>query len=237
MIKLPIFRYHHVSKSIDPSSVKGMQVRTEDFDRQMYLLSRNGFRCLSLADAMDNWQKGVPQPDRSFVLTFDDGYIDNFENASSILKKFKFAATIFVTVKPVEDGVNDYLSWQTMRELSRESFSFGSHTLTHPKLSSLDSSTIIRELDESKKIIEDRLGLAVDMLAYPYGDSDERVQKIARETGYRAACGMTWGQVGSFNLWRVPIYEYESEPAFCLKAFGMYYPYTWLREYAHKLRK
>jgi peptidoglycan/xylan/chitin deacetylase (PgdA/CDA1 family) len=236
MIRLPIFRYHHVSELIG-SSVKGMQVFPDEFEQQMRFLSQKGFRCLGLSEVVDNWQQGKPQPDHSFVLTFDDGYIDNFENVSPILKKFGFTATIFVVVKPVEDGNKDYLSWQEMRELAQNPFTFGSHTLTHPRLSSQDHRTIERELDESKKIIEDRLGQPVDMLAYPYGDSNERIQEIACRIGYRAACGMTWGHITAFNLWRVPIYEHESKPNFYWKVYGGYYTYTWMKEETYIGRK
>jgi peptidoglycan/xylan/chitin deacetylase (PgdA/CDA1 family) len=221
--------YHHVSDSLSPS-LKKMHVSLNKFEQQMRFLSQKGFRCLSLSDAITNWQQDKPQPERSFVLTFDEGYIDTYENASPILRKFGFTATIFVVVKPVEDGNKGYLSWQEMRELAQNHFTFGSHTLTHPRLTKLDNMTIMQELYESKKIIEDRLGLPVDLLAYPYGDSNERIQIMACEVGYRAACGVTTGNWTPLNLWRVPIVECESEPTFYWKANGGYYAYNWLKE-------
>jgi peptidoglycan/xylan/chitin deacetylase (PgdA/CDA1 family) len=170
-------------------------------------------------------------------LTFDDGYIDNFENASPILNKFGFTATIFVVVKPVEDGAKGYLSWQKMRELAQNPFTFGSHTLTHPRLPKLDNRTIERELGESKKIIEDRLGKPVEMFAYPYGESDERIRDMAGQAGYRAAFGVNTGKFGPFNIWRVPVFEDESDMDFYWKTRGIYHAYTWLREETYFGRK
>ena len=227
MIKLPIFVYHHVSESLHHSS-KNMQVSPDEFEQQMYFLSQKGFRCLSLSEVITNWQKGKPQPERSFVLTFDDGYIDYYDNALPILEKFGFTATIFVVVKPIEEGNKRFLSWQEIRELAQKHFTFGSHTLTYPRLRSLDNRTIKLELNELKNILEERLGKLVELLAYPYGELNERIQDMACKSGYLAACGVTVGNLSQFNLWRVPVKEHESEPTFFWKAYGWYYPYTWL---------
>jgi peptidoglycan/xylan/chitin deacetylase (PgdA/CDA1 family) len=228
MIIPPIFMYHHVSESSHHSS-KILQVSIRKFEKQMHFLFQKGFHCLSLSEVISNWQQRKHQPERSFVLTFDDGYIDNHMNASPILKKYGFSATIFVVVKPVEDGNKSYLSWQEMRELAQNNFTFGSHTMTHPRLPDLDDKTIKRELDESKNIIEDRLGLPVNLLAYPYGESNERIQDMACEAGYHAAFGVTNGYLRLFNLWRVPVKEHESKLTFYLKAYGMYSVRTWLK--------
>jgi peptidoglycan/xylan/chitin deacetylase (PgdA/CDA1 family) len=230
MISVPIFVYHHITETPGPSTKYKYQITSDLFERQMIFLFQKGFRCLSLSEVVANWQEGKPQPKHSFVLTFDDGYIDNFENASPILKKFGFTATIFVVVKPVEDSISGYLSWQKMRELDQHPFSFGSHTLTHPSLPKLDNHTIERELGESKKIIEDRLGKAVEMFAYPYGESNERIRDLASQAGYRAAFGVNTGKFGLFNLWRVPVFENESDMSFYWKSRGIYNTYTWLRE-------
>jgi peptidoglycan/xylan/chitin deacetylase (PgdA/CDA1 family) len=227
MIRLPILRYHHVVESLG-LPVKDMGVSPNKFEQQMSFLSQKGYRCLNLSDVIANLQEGNPQPERSFVLTFDDGYFDIYENAFPVLKKFGFNATVFVVAEPVEDSIKGYLSWQQMRELTQNQFTFGSHTLTHPRLPSLDTKTIGRELDESKKVIEDRLGEPVDLLAYPYGESNERIRDMAHEIGYHAACGMTWGQWGLFNLWRAPVYEHDNSLTFHWKANGGYSSYNLL---------
>jgi peptidoglycan/xylan/chitin deacetylase (PgdA/CDA1 family) len=240
MNALPIFMYHHVSESSQAKSSENMWISPNHFEKQMFFLYQNGFRCLSLLEVVTNWRERKPQPQHSFVLTFDDGFVDNYENALPILKKFGFSPTVFVVVKRVEDGNQYYLSWQEMRELAQNNFILGSHTLNHQKLSFLDTMTIKHELRESKKIIEDRLGLPVDLLAYPFGDSNEHIQDAAYEAGYLAACGVGVGPLSLFNLWRVPVHEQDSEATFYWKAIGGYYTYTWLREmtcFGRKMRE
>jgi peptidoglycan/xylan/chitin deacetylase (PgdA/CDA1 family) len=237
MSKLPILMYHHVSESFQGISAGNMLISPGTFEKQMFFLHQKGYRCLSLLEVVHNWLERKPQPKHSFVLTFDDGWADNYENALPILKKFGFSSTVFVVVKQVEDGNKHYLSWQEMRELAENDFTFGSHTLTHPMLSKLDSVTIRHELQESKRIIEDRLGLPVHLLAYPWGDANEHIQDVACVAGYLAACGVGVGPSGLFNLWRVPVNEHDNELTFHWKALGGYYAYTWLREMTYLGRK
>jgi peptidoglycan/xylan/chitin deacetylase (PgdA/CDA1 family) len=232
MSKLPIFMYHHVSDSLYGAS-KSTLISPDNFERQMSYLFKKGFHCLTLSETVSNFQAGKPQPERSFVLTLDDGYVDNYEWAYPILKKFGFSATIFLVVKPVEERNSHYLSWREIRELSQNNFTFGSHTLTHSRLSRLDEAAIQRELLESKKVIEDRVGLPVDLLAYPYGDSDDRVQDLACKNGYQAACGVDEGTLTLFNLWRVPINEDENDLTFYWKTCGGFHTYTWFREHTY----
>ena len=125
MIRVPIFVYHHITETPGPSTKYKYQITSDLFEHQMHFLFQEGFRCMSLSEVVTNWQEGKLQPEHSFALTFDDGYLDNFENASPILKKFGFKATIFVVVKRVEDGITGYLSWQKMRDLADERFGNG----------------------------------------------------------------------------------------------------------------
>jgi peptidoglycan/xylan/chitin deacetylase (PgdA/CDA1 family) len=229
MIKLPIFMYHHISESYAHGSPKYMHISPDHFEQQMVFLDQKGFRCLSLADVVTRWQGGKPQPEHSFVLTFDDGYADIYKNCLPILKKIGGSATVFVVVKKVEEGENRFLSWQEIKELAQNNFTIGSHTMTHPRLRNLNSISIERELSDSKKIIEDRLGLPVDLLAYPYGETNELIQDIACKVGYHAACGVNEGHLTPFNLWRVPIKEHERELILYWKACGGYYASTWFR--------
>jgi peptidoglycan/xylan/chitin deacetylase (PgdA/CDA1 family) len=236
MIRLPIFMYHHVSESLGLSE-KGLEVFPNEFEQQMRFLFQKGFRCLSLSEVITNWQQGKTQPKRSFVLTFDDGYFDFYENALPILKDFGFTATIFVVVDRIENGNKEYLSWQNIKELTDENFIIGSHTLTHPRLCSLQIETITHELFRSKEIIEDKLGKPVSLLAYPYGESNESVQDIASKSGYQAAFGINIRDLSQFNLWRVPVKKHESKRSFSWKAHGGYYFYTCLLTQTHMGRK
>ena len=230
MINLPIFYYHHISNSSQVNSLPNMYVSPDQFDQQMFFFKKMGFHCLSLSEVITNHLLNKLQPENSFVLTFDDGNEDIYEYAIPILKKYGFVATIFVVAQFVKGNYKNYLSWQKLRELAQNNFTIGSHTFTHSRLSSLDSSVVKYELNESKKVIEDQLGLSVDLLAYPYGYSNEIVRRIARESGYRAALGTSLGKWSLYNLWRIPVKERENKLIHYLKARGIYYLFISFRE-------
>jgi peptidoglycan/xylan/chitin deacetylase (PgdA/CDA1 family) len=227
--------YHHVAEKISGEILYGeeysdMVISPGQFEKQMAYLRQNGFTCLSLSEAVHNWQTGQEQPDRSFVLTFDDAYINIYKNVLPILKANNFVATVFVITRPVEKGNRQYLSWAEMRELAQQNFSFGSHTVSHPNLSNLDDVSALRELQDSKQMLEDRLGLPVDLLAFPYGSSNKQIQNLAAGCGYQAACGTTRGHWSLHNLWRIQLKANENRLALALKTNGGYYTSYWLRE-------
>lgn len=222
MVTPPILMFHHVLDSSRSYAPKYMWISPSRFERFMLILHRKEFHCMSLSDLVDGWPHSTRQLHRAFVLTFDDAYLDVHRNALPLLWKLGFSATIFVIAQPVEQGNKRYLSWRDMRELERKNITFGSHTLTHPRLGSLNAKEVKHELLQSKQMIEDRLSVPVDLLAYPYGDSSVQIQEIARECGYRAACGVTLGHCSLFNLWRVPISEQDSNLALWLKSHGGY---------------
>jgi peptidoglycan/xylan/chitin deacetylase (PgdA/CDA1 family) len=178
------------------------------FEQHMAYLHRKGYHCLSLDQALRDVQ---PYPHKSFVLTFDDGYLDLYSTAWPILDRFGFTATCFLVAGRAgrhadwdgtpEDDVT-LLSWEEVRELSRSGFTFGSHTLTHPCLTRLDHEVATSEVQVSKMIIEDQLGIPVTLFSYPYGRSDARLQEIVAASGYLAACGVDRGHWNLFNLWR-----------------------------------
>lgn len=230
MIRLPVFYYHHVSNSVQKNYSPKFCISPDFFEKQMFLLYKKGFQCLSLSEVVSSLVLNRAIPTHSFALTFDDGYDDTFEFVFLVLKKYGFFATIFVIAKSVNDNNRCYLSWKELSELVYHGFSIGSHTSNHSKLTSLNNRTIKFELQESKKIIEDRLDLPVTLFAYPFGDFNERVKRIVRESGYLGACGIGRGQWSLYNLWRIPVYENDSKLTFYFKVYGVYNFKTWLRE-------
>lgn len=182
-----------------------------DFESQMRYLSEE-YNPISLETAAQHIQDGTSLPSRAIVVTFDDGYRDNYENAYPIVKKYNIPATVFLTTGFVGTGElpawerGHYagekplmLSWKQVREMSDSGISFGSHTLTHPFLTRIPRRQVLKEIHVSKDLIEQQIGKPVRTFAYPSGDFDSEVKGIVREAGYSAAVTTVSGCNGAYD--------------------------------------
>lgn len=237
---IPIFMYHQVGPIPEQHDPLGLATPPQQFERQMAYLYQKGYQCLSLGEAVYRLRTGQNQPEKSFVITFDDGYEDLYSTVWPILDKFGFTATIFLVAERVggesdwegQNGVSagPLLSWGQIQELAARGFTFGSHTLTHPRLTSLEEKEAIRQLRHSKLILEDHLEVAVELFSYPYSDRSPHIQELVARSGYRAACGGDRGEWGLFNLWRAQCGRSENLLSFALKAKGWHEHFIRLHE-------
>lgn len=195
--RLPILMYHRVANKGNPG-LDPYRVTPEQFDMQMRYLADNGYHGITL----DAWQRSTDRcrgvPGRAVLITFDDGYVDFREHAWPILQKYGFPATVFVVPGLVgKDAEWDsrfgppapLMNWDQIRELVAEGVQIGSHTMTHPLLTTLSHDEVASEALMSKTEIEQQIGHAVDTIAYPYGDHSEIVERIFEDNGY--AVGVT----------------------------------------------
>jgi peptidoglycan/xylan/chitin deacetylase (PgdA/CDA1 family) len=145
------------------------------------------------------------------AITFDDGYLDNYDYAFPLLMKHGLSATFFVTVGLLErdsevierfqllrqTGTEETepMTWQQAREMIEAGMELGAHTYSHPNLASLGHSQLEWELKEAKELMEKRIRQRVDGLAYPFGKPRRHFNaltlEMVREAGYQyamAAC-------------------------------------------------
>lgn len=174
--------YHQID---EPDSRSSLKVAPKSFQRQVDWLERRAFRFLSLDEVID--QKGLTSVwDRVVALSFDDGFRDNYEHAFPRLLRQKRSAALFIVVEWV--GRNGFLNWSEIRELSENGVIIGSHSLTHRWLPHIkDQDELKREIFDSKKQIEDKIGKPVSHFCYPVGGVDAEVSDLVAEAGYRAA--------------------------------------------------
>lgn len=232
--RIPILMYHSIDQPAD-SREREICLPLAVFERQMEFLHLEGYTPFSL-DLLAEVLAGKGElPFRPVVITFDDGYADNLATALPVLQRYGFPATVFV-VSGFVGGSNAWhtaegmpqrrlLSWDEVRELHRAGVVVGSHTVTHRRLPQLASAEALEEIEESKRVLEERLGAPVNHFSYPYGEMDGAVAAMVREAGYRSACttmsGFNGVDADPFALRRLDIYGTDTLPRFVRKlAYG-----------------
>jgi peptidoglycan/xylan/chitin deacetylase (PgdA/CDA1 family) len=181
---IPVLMYHSVEKEVLPNGqLNELRVPKEIFKEQMKYLKDNGFTTLTLDEAYKFWVNNEGVPEKSVVLTFDDGYTDNYTNAYPILKEFGFNASIFVITAVVDKDPN-YMTSAQLRELDVNGIEIHAHTVNHEKLSELSYEKQMATLKESKEFVEKLLNKRATYTAYPYGMYNDNTIKAATETGY-----------------------------------------------------
>jgi peptidoglycan/xylan/chitin deacetylase (PgdA/CDA1 family) len=188
-IAVPVLAYHQISDDFDVSITRQ---KVRQFERGIRYLYDRDYTAVSLDEVLN---LSTDQYEKRVAFTFDDAYQDLYSNAFPILKEFHFTACIFVITGYVgkhsdwdyRSGKNKrrHLTWEQIRELAHEGFTFGSHTTNHPDLTRIPKRCVEYELKKSKQELEDRLGRRVDFLSYPFGRYNRYVQEEAKRLGYR----------------------------------------------------
>lgn len=201
---IPVLMYH----SIDYEKGNELRVPKEKFRQQMSLLKEKGYTTLTLNELHEFFANDKPIPEKSVVITFDDGYVDNYYNAYPILKEFHFNAVVFVITNNI-DKVKNYLNSDQIIELNNNGIEIESHTVNHEKLSTLDYDKQFETLKNSKEFLENLLNKNIDYIAYPYGDWNENTLMAVRNANYKMAFSTsgTWSDKsdGIYTLDRVYI--------------------------------
>jgi len=185
-MSVPVLMYHSVttaSLAVDPAA----------FADQMALLADRGFTPVPFGALSHG-----PLPAKPVVITFDDGYADFHDTALPILASAGFAATVFVTTGWLADAgpdaagtpLDSMLSWTRLREAASAGIEVGGHSHSHPQLDQLPAPELREELARNKELLEDRLGVPVTTMAYPYGYSSLRVRRAVAAGGYTLACAV-----------------------------------------------
>ena len=158
------------------------------FEAQMHWLAARGRQVVSLATLAGGRYEGG-----AVALTFDDGCDSDATVAGPLLRPLGFPAAFFVN--PARVGVEGRASWDQLRALAGEGFAIGSHGLDHTLFDDLAPSELERQIAESKREIEERLGRKIDALSLPGGSGGDRAQRVARDVGYRLVLGSRPGVV------------------------------------------
>jgi peptidoglycan/xylan/chitin deacetylase (PgdA/CDA1 family) len=161
-------------------------------------LKRLGYHPITLDEFLACRRERRLPPARSVIITFDDGYADNYENGYPILRQHDAPATIFLVSGYVGqsnqwDEAGDLhgrplLDWSQIKAMADQGVQFGAHTCTHPSLTAVSAQQAAAEITGSRAQLEAELGQPVTAFAYPYGEHDESVQALVEAAGFAAGC-------------------------------------------------
>lgn len=185
--KITILMYHQIKNPPNELSVP-----PANFAEQMKYLHDHDFHPITLAEFYEYKLHNRLLPVKPIIVTFDDGYRDNYKSAFPILEKYNFQATIFIITNNV--GWENYLTWDMIKEMYNSGLiEIGAHTISHPKLTEIPLAQAEKEIGESKKIIQDELGVPVDFFCYPSGLRNQKIIELTKKYGYKGAVIMSNG--------------------------------------------
>lgn len=204
---IPVLNYHQV----EPKDGNPLTLWPEQFEAQMEYLAAEGYTTITIDEMMDALENGTSLPEKSVIITFDDGYADNYEYAYPILKKYGFKATIFL-IYDFTNTYPNYLTWDQVAEMKASGLiHFESHTMTHANLAELTSVDELRhEIADSHDLLSEKLGYDMHYIAYPGGRVNEEIERITSTAGYRGGFTVHYGlstpAEGRYQMDRIPIF-------------------------------
>lgn len=203
---LAALMYHKIGTPPSSSRWKKLWVAPADFRWQMEYLLRHGFTPMLFSEVEAAEAGRGAMPPKPVLVTLDDGYADNHENAFPILRELGVKANVFIVVEtlgrhnawhdPSTEPWQRMLTWEQVMEMQASGLvEFGSHTMKHRNLAALSEEEVRWEAAESKRRLEERLGRPMVAFAYPYGAGayDPSVRAAVREAGYRYDFGVRQG--------------------------------------------
>lgn len=194
---LPVLVYHKVGLPPKGSKLKNLWVSPKRLKSHIGYLKKRGYNTIGFSDLARAMRGGRPLPSKPVLITFDDGYKNNYTEAFEILKETGAKANIFIVYNTVgksnswhdpsgEPWIN-MLDWNMIKEMQNSGLvEFGSHTMNHPNLCETATDEASWEARESKKRLEEKLDVEITAFAYPYGAGAcvEKIRRLILEAGY-----------------------------------------------------
>lgn len=181
-ITVPILTYHHIRNG---KPTDNYSVPPEIFDQQMAWLKDNGYQIISYSQFYQTLTSSTTPPEKSVVISFDDGYKDQYVNALPILKKYGYSAIFFINYNKI--GWWNFMSWDMLKSLLNEKMEIGSHSLSHKNLTDIDLKNAIYSIRQGKLKLEYRLGIPVYHFAYPNGEFSRQIIEEVKNASFWSA--------------------------------------------------
>lgn len=236
---IPILMYHRLADV--PGDRNALP--PEKFAEQLKFLKQQGYYTASMEEVWAHYTSGKKLPKKSVLLTFDDGYADNFSAALPLLQKYQMRAAVF----PISNWVGKENKWENFNKKPTMTMTYdqlqawrdagmeiGAHSVNHPFLSTCQPDIVLGEVSECKQALQNRLGCEISFFCYPYGNFSPSVITALKEAGYKGAFAIfdqvPLLSVDVFALPRIPIPARQSMWEFRLKVSRLHPVFLMLRQ-------
>lgn len=244
---IPVLMYHKIPNQEIESRHK-IFVTKDAFQKHLQLIKWRGLQPITFADylAYTKGERSLKDaPKRPIILTFDDGYKDNYENLLPIMNEYGYKGVIFVLGNDTilynywdadkGEHRDDLMNVQELSAFVEVGWEIGAHSMTHPDLTQLGEQQAVEEITESKAVLESKTGRAVQVFAYPFGFYNERVKQLTQQADFAMAVATDKGGLhiedDRFEIFRTSIFPHDS----WLQMFKKTSP--WYRKYYRWKRK
>jgi peptidoglycan/xylan/chitin deacetylase (PgdA/CDA1 family) len=204
--KVSILTYHSVAPTA-PRRFRAFCVHPQNFEDQVRHIRASGYSALTVSELVRLRAAGAV-PEKSVVLTFDDGFADFHTVVLPVLLRYGLTATLYVvagcigvTSRWLEQECRSLpmLSWSQLLDIAKSGIEIGAHTMSHPSLDTIRLSQARIEISQSKRSLEDGLGISVESFAYPYGNFSGAVRDLVVAAGYASACAVRYATSSSLD--------------------------------------
>ncbi|WP_270446491.1 polysaccharide deacetylase family protein [Fusobacterium varium] len=235
---IPVIMYHRVVNDESEGGVHGTYITAKKFDEHMRYLKEHNYHPITFKELLKiNYRNRFNNGKKYVILTFDDGYEDNYKIAFPILKKYEFNCIIYLVshlnynkwdVEVPENPEKKFplMTWDMIKEMQEYGIEFGGHTMTHQKLVHIPFEQAKEEIASSTQYLEEKLGEKLVCFAYPYGDLNEQVKEFVRNSGYSFAVATDSGDLSFsedlFQIRRIGIFPTNNMLSFKRKVHGNY---------------
>jgi peptidoglycan/xylan/chitin deacetylase (PgdA/CDA1 family) len=233
--ELPVLMYHRVTDQDVTGSKYNVYITQANLEKHLQFLRVRGFQTITFEDLC-----GRRLPEKPVILTFDDGYRDNYENLLPLLEKYRMKAVVYILGNrkhrnnywDIPNGEVEALLMNDVqvKVMARSGLvEFGSHAMDHVRLTDLSPAKARQQIVQSRKVLQDITGKPVLSLAYPYGIHNEDVKRMTREAGYSfgISVGGRFTRFGEdlFEIRRVHMFPHSSVFDLWKKTTGFYHRY------------
>jgi peptidoglycan/xylan/chitin deacetylase (PgdA/CDA1 family) len=185
-----VLQYHHVSEDTPAAT----SISPQRFTQHMTWLAENGYKVISMEDLLVSLKKEEGLPDKTVVITFDDGYTSIYSAAWPVLKQHGWPFTVFVNSQHHDTKNAHYMSWAQLREMAEAGVAIGNHSVSHGHMIRFQrgekqadwQKRMRQEIEDAQKRIDEEVGRQPKVFAYPFGEHNRDLEKLLAELDYVA---------------------------------------------------